>query len=93
MGKYMSKKYTIYKRQRDLWKTNPSQPKPQSLLRRVLGILTYLKIIWKQFVDFMVLYGKDNNYIIFEPSLDTNHDYRAQVNQHPPLHQQQWMVH
>jgi hypothetical protein len=45
MGKSIAKKDTIQKGHRDLGKTNPSQPKPQSLPRRVLGILIYLKTI------------------------------------------------
>jgi hypothetical protein len=45
MEKFIAKKDTIQKGHMDLGKTNPNQPKPQSLPRRVLGILIYLKTI------------------------------------------------
>jgi hypothetical protein len=41
MGKIITKKNTIQKGQRDLGKTNPSQVKPQSLPKSVIGILIY----------------------------------------------------
>jgi len=44
-GKIHCKERLVQKGHRDLGKTNPSQPKPQSLPRRVLGILIYLKTI------------------------------------------------
>jgi len=45
MGKSIAKKDTIHKGQRVPRKTNPSQPKPQSLPRRVPRILIYFKTI------------------------------------------------